>query len=173
MEYGAASETIMFYQARLFKLFEGKADFSIERGDGSDATWQSIVTPYNAFGITPQDGIEFKLTYLDRETVEKHKGREAMAYRHGAFFHNNSLGLDVQPGNMKAYLSMDQSLLEHGHYRWMQKSPLTFGMALGDLLGRRKIIEMCDDMPVRFCSNGVNGGYNILAPEKPKKKRRR
>ncbi len=174
MEFGATSEEIMFYQARLFKPFEPKADFPIELGgfDENDTGWKSVVTPYNVFGITPEKGTEFKLIDLTAEAVEEHKGNESLAYKHGAFFRHLSLGLEVQPRNMKAYLPRDEALLEHGHYRWMQKSPLTIG-GIRDDHEIERIRETTDDIRVRLCSNGVRGGYSFIIPKKKRRGKRK
>jgi len=173
MEYGATSNDIMFYQARLFRPYERQAEFSVKvdlrNKDPEGLT--SAVTPYNVFGITPEQGIEFKVVDLTTDVVEEQKGNESLAYRHGAYFHHHSLGLQVQPRNMQAYMPTDESLLEHGHFRWMQKSPLTLGGIRGDDEITR-IREVTDDIRVRLCSNGVRGGYSFIMPEKKRRAKR-
>lgn len=166
MEYGIDNkDEIIFFQARLFRPFQERADFDL-----SPKQWTHTTFPWHSFGITPKGGIELVATRLEKDRVDKLSKKSTVAYSYNAINHRESTPLDVQPNNMAAFLAFQNHVLEHGYYRWLQKALI----AISGAGGVTKIHEMVSssDKPVkiRICSNGIYGGISIIERKTNKKK---
>lgn len=167
MEYGIDDRTreVMFYQSRIFKPFEEGGTFEPE----FDVFTSHITMPYLTFGITPENGLEMQLAELDTESIEKYQNESQMAYAYNAYGHRCTTDLDVQPHNVAAYLPYQHQILEHGHYRWMQKAPVTLPFVRKSLVrgaDRRGLHESVQDLSeeirVRITSNGIRGVIQVI-----------
>ena len=165
MEYGIDKVTKqpIFYQARLFRPFVDRANY-----EKDDVDWDFNSTSiFNAFGVTPKEGIEAHLAYLDEDGI-KHssdKGNIAFTYSASGKNQRGSTSLDIQPKNMKVYLPYQRQLLEHGHYRWLQKAPVSLAAtikSIEDELDNSIHFVAKDGVKVKVWSNGIVGGIGIL-----------
>ncbi|MBU1124184.1 hypothetical protein KJ652_06410 [Patescibacteria group bacterium] len=118
------SRRIRFTQARLFKQFDPADNFKI---DVPSTHMRTLVRLYECFGKTPKEGVELPLATLYTRSIHAHKDDQGVAYVYGQEEVHESAPLHIQPDNMAAYLPAAGrgALLEHGHYRWMQKASLT------------------------------------------------
>ncbi|PIR48641.1 hypothetical protein COU80_02945 [Candidatus Peregrinibacteria bacterium CG10_big_fil_rev_8_21_14_0_10_55_24] len=158
MEFGFDDVTneVLFYQARLFKLFSPRAEFEPKSSD-NPRIQSRVVFPYGAYGTTPEEGVSFPVAFLDDDGVKRRKKDNDAAYIYANTSTHESTDLSIQPTNVAAYLacSGESQLLPHGHYRWMQKAPVT--VMLGndeDLIPRCRIGSL---RKIRVISNGING----------------
>lgn len=165
MEYGIDKVTKqpVFYQARLFRPFIDRANY-----ERDDVDWDFNSTRiFNAFGITQKEGIETHLAYLDEEGI-KHssdKGTVAFAYSASGKNQRGSTSLDIQPKNIGVYLPYQYQLLEHGHYRWLQKAPVSLAATIKGIEGKldNSINFAAEDgVKVRVWSNGIVGGIGLV-----------
>lgn len=166
MEFGKEQKTgkLRFFQARLFKPFEPFADFdALEQFSGDAGV--SITNEFGVFGITPPEGSAVMYrAELDREFVDRWRNKENVAYAYNNYGHHEVTALDVQPRNMAAYLPYQPvSVLEHGHFRWMQKAPLSL-IGLGRKIpgkdwmpGPDLIQNISDVVKLRIVSDGFCG----------------
>ena len=164
MEYGINKTTQepIFYQARLFKQFAERASYEIDVLE-----WDCRTTPFSTFGITPESGIEVNLAYLDEEGIKHSSNKESVAFAYSASGKNQrgSTSLDIQPKNMKVYLPYQEQLLEHGHYRWLQKAPISLPSVvreIDDKLESSIHFAAEEGIKVRVCSNGIVGGIKLI-----------
>lgn len=165
MEYGINGVgEVIFYQGRLFRPFEDKKDFPV------DEDWDTrSSSAYDAFGITPEGGIEMPLAELDHEFVERYKSEQRIAYAYNAYGHRTTTDLDLQPRNLYSYLPYQSHVLEHGHYRWLQKAKIAIAGLRRHMNtpGRSKELyesmqEIGDEIRVRLFSNGIVGSVMVL-----------
>jgi hypothetical protein len=136
----------VFYQARLFRPYQGRADFTIDEIIRKTKKEGSFVTSnyYDSFGITPPEGITLRLAELDEEFIEKFQGVDHIAYAHNLFNQSHhGAPLSIRPRNMEAYIPYSSKLLEHGYFRWMQKAAVTtpLGTRLSQGRLRRKGLD--------------------------------
>lgn len=159
MEFGFddVSSEILFYQARLFKLFSPPAEFEPQAPNNWRRYQYWNIPPYGAFGTTPEEGISLPVAFLDEEGVQRRKKYDEAAYICANTSTHESTELSIQPRNVAAYIacSGERHLLPHGHYRWMQKSPVTV------LHGNDEdLIPRCRNgslRKIRVISNGIKG----------------
>jgi len=110
-------DPIKIYQATLFRPFEEKATRSKQSRQTS--------LEHRAIGITPEEWITINMH--DILNCNKTVGPS------GYFYNNESSShlptpLNIQPNNMELYMGHNaggRSMLSHGDYRWIQKSPLS------------------------------------------------
>ncbi|MBI3591267.1 MAG: hypothetical protein HY094_07840 [Candidatus Melainabacteria bacterium] len=165
MEYGIDKVTkqLIFYQARLFRPFVDRANYKRD-----DVDWDFNGTMrFNAFGITPKEGIETYLAYLEEDGINHSSDKNAVAFAYSASGKNQrgSTSLNIQPKNMEVYLPYQYQLLEHGHYRWLQKTPITLTPVvtrLEDKLNSSIHFAAEDGVKVRVWSNGIVGGISLV-----------
>ncbi len=118
MEFGikGRTEPPLFYQARIFRPFQAKADYELI-GDSAR---------YNSYGITKPEGEEFEVVPLDTAAIRAKAAHARLGYGNRARY-RKSAPHDVQPRNMALYVTPEthtDNHLEHGHFRWLQRSPL-------------------------------------------------
>lgn len=152
----------MFYQGRLFKPFDVRRDFPV------DEDYSSSSSAYDTFGITPEEGIEMPLAELTTEFIDKYKSEKQVCYAYNAYGHRQTTDLDVQPRNVTSYLPYQPHVLEHGHYRWLQKADTSI-VGIRYLLSRSSGKELHDSLQgiheeirIRIRSNGVLGSIMVL-----------
>lgn len=166
MEYGIDKTTKepIFYQARLFKPFIERANYNRD-----DVDWDFNGTmQFNAFGITPKEGIETRLAYLDEDGIKHSSDKGAVAFAYSASGKNQrgSTTLDIQPENMEVYLPYQYQLLEHGHYRWLQKAPVILTPVVTRLEDKLDSSIHCaaeEEVKVKVWSNGIVGGISLIS----------
>ena len=171
MEFGVTEDyrgvDIMFYQARLFRPYEPQAEFDIDKVSRSSRIHHT--QPYNVYGITPPKGLETMYrAHLDEASVEQYKHHPQLAYAYQGFNHE-STSLSVRPQNMAAFLPYHPYSLEHGYYRWAQKSPVTL-MGLGSINRSGGLVDYdrlypdnsADGTRVKIFSNGIQGAIQFL-----------
>lgn len=165
MEYGIDKVTKqpIFYQARLFRPFIDRANY-----EKDDVDWDFNSTRiFNAFGITPKEGIETHLAYLDEDGIKHSSDKGTVAFTYSASGKNQrgSTSLDIQPKNIGVYLPYQYQLLEHGHYRWLQKAPVSLAAiikGIEDKLDNSINFAAEDGVKVRVWSNGIVGGISVV-----------
>ena len=162
MEFGINEVTseLMFYQSRLFKPFSERANFNLEDLRPTNRLYK---TPYyGSFGVTPPQGEEMVLAGLSNFDNEKIKTEPKVVYDYGFQGLHHSSELYVQPRNMAAYIPTEtSSLLEHGHYRWLQRSPVSinFPASIDSVLDTTNENEF---PKIKVYSNGFVGAFEIL-----------
>ncbi len=163
MEYGINKTTKapIFYQARLFKPFAERASYDIDVLE-----WRKTM-PFSTFGITPESGIEVSLAYLDEEGIQYSSSKESVAFAYSASGKNQrgSTTLDIQPKNIEVYLPYQYQLLEHGHYRWLQKAQVSLPSVVRNIEDRlESSIHLAaeSEIKVKVCSNGIVGGISLV-----------
>jgi len=159
MEFGFDDITnaVLFYQARLFKVFSPRADFSPQQPRNWRRYNNHLVLPYSCYGVTPEEGVTLPLGFLETEGVMKRQKDSQAAYMYANTNTHESTDLSIRPTNIAAYIACSglRQLLPHGHYRWMQKAPVTIMIGNdGDLIARNRRGSL---RRVRIISNGVNG----------------
>lgn len=128
LEFGKVKEGIKLYQVRLFRKIEERANFDIE--DISDLKQGKKFSTYNlfSFGITPKEGIEIPVTYLNEAGVNALKENANAGYVFGYPYgkdNHESPPLNVRPENIAFYHAKnDRNFLEHGHYRFGVRSDI-------------------------------------------------
>lgn len=166
MEYGIddRTEEVMFFQSRLFRSFQPRAAYDPEY----DPFTSKQTLPYLTFGITPESGIEMPLAELNADQVERYRAQDQVAYAYDAFRHRHTTQLDVQPRNLGAYFPSQSYILEHGHFRWAQKAPVTlltlYNRLRTEWVKRHGQEGQTEEMKVKITSNGIRGVAELLAP---------
>ena len=167
MEFGMRQNQILFYQSRIFRPFEPAGEFSIEEieKESGFGGLKSDTLIYNSFGITPAEGWELPLGELNTEFIERYAGENRMAYGYNNFCNRQCAPLNVQPRNLAVYMPYQHAnVFEHGHFRWMQKAPVSLigvrtslreqKLGFTDMTERQSIDEK---IRVRVYSNGMQG----------------
>jgi hypothetical protein len=164
-EFGIVGNNIMIYQGRLFKPFEA-ADFYVK--DLAIEDFKAAPVDLKIFGITPEVGIEMPIVPLRWDFVDDFAGESYVAYLLNLPGVHHSTPLDLQPKNLTAYFPYYDKLLQHGHFRWMQRAQVTFGGFTGCLIDEsfdtstEHISRAIDISRIRIFSDGENGGYVVL-----------
>ena len=132
-------------QVRLFRKKEERANFEV-----SPSAMNGITNPYNAFGVTPKDGLSLELCYLDLENIKCFENKKQAAYT-AYLMNHESPPLNLQPKNLTGFIAqnLSNSVLGHGYTRFMMKTDV--GIVTGPCLRTSR--------RVRIFSNGINGGY--------------
>jgi len=169
MEYGIEEATgeIKFYQARLLRPFEPMADFDINELELGDFYW--IARQYGALGVTSPQGLEIMhRAELTKEFIHRWRKEKHVAYAHNNYKNRGTTELDVQPRNLGAYLPYQYQVLEHGHYRWLQKAPVTL-IGMGRCFPNKihtelyqRVQEINEAVRVRIFSDGFQGAIQFV-----------
>lgn len=168
LEFGKTKEGIKIYQVRLFRKMQERASF--ETSELTDLQGTTNFKTYDLFsyGITPKEGIEIPVTYLNDAGVNALNQSENAGYIYGYPYGRDiheSPPLSVRPDNVTFYHAKnDRNFLEHGHYRFGARSDVFMVCAGGaesypseNLHGSLPKVKN-----VRVYSNGIKGA--VLVP---------
>lgn len=168
MEFVMDKADLYALQARLFRPFEPAAEFRVPPAWGE-------VAYYGVYGITPPEGVTVTAVPLTKEAVDRFYCSENVGYVYAPYGPHASTSLDVQPKKMAVYFAPSRTgaILEHGHYRWVQKAPLAVTGNLNDLrpLCEAGGLDMTDEKMMRkflrrfhVTSNGREGYVRKIEP---------
>jgi hypothetical protein len=164
MEFGIKQNEILFYQSRVFRPFQTASDLDIDALQMSFAGRKHKKTlTYDTFGITPAEGWELNLAELNDEFIARYADEKHMAYAYNNFAHKQTAPLSARPENLMVYMPYQHlNVLGHGHFRWMQKAPVSLIGARRGLINddgedmfRRPGIN--EKIRIRVYSNGLQG----------------
>jgi hypothetical protein len=162
----------MAYQLRIFRPYEEAQDFDSHEliRNLTNALPYGISLPFQTFGIT--SGMTLPMTVMHGESVAKHEDKKEMAYAYGNTTFRGSTDLFTMPKNIRAYLPFEHAhVLEHGHYRWLQKADVgVTGFRQHMHYIRRHLMRQTGDtvededilIPVHIVSNGIFGAFAAL-----------
>lgn len=155
MEYGISSSEgkVMCYQVRPFHRFETPIPMDMSSLNGARVT-RYMTNPYNCFGVCPEGVGPMPISSLFSHHMVGGETPARIAYQYSVG--GNSfvdLPLTGVPRNMAAYMTEDTAALGRRHFRFMQKSKVTF---LGIPKKRMEDLEAVGRSVTVF-SDGIQG----------------